>query len=212
MDRFTGRMTRRWFLSLPATVPLATLCWARSDEHRFPYDHVIGTSLDLVVWTSNGVAAQRAEAAVLEEVHRLSAILNNRDPGREISRLSESDGPVRSRELADVLSAYDYWSERTGGIVSVQPPGVATPRNVDALGKAYIIERAAMAATTAAPGIDGVLLNIGGDIVARGRPCDIAVADPDAPYENAAPLTHIRLHNMAIATSGTYARGAHRSE
>jgi thiamine biosynthesis lipoprotein len=39
-----------------------------------------------------------------------------------------------------------------------------------------------MAATTAAPGLDGALLNIGGDIVARGRPCDIALADPDAPY------------------------------
>jgi thiamine biosynthesis lipoprotein len=202
-------MTRRRFLSLPAAAPLATLRWARSDEHHFPYDHVIGTSLDLVVWTSNAAAAQRAEAAVLEEVHRLTSILNTRDPGSEISRLSESDGPVRSRELGDVLSAYDYWTERTGGIVSVQPRGVDTPRNVDALGKAYIIERAAMAATTAAPGIDGVLLNIGGDIVARGRPCDIALADPVAPYENATPLTRIRLHNMAIATSGTYARGAH---
>jgi thiamine biosynthesis lipoprotein len=209
MDRFPGRMTRRWFLSLPATVPLATLRWARSDEHHFSYDHVIGTSLDLVVWTSNAAAAERAEAAALEEVHRLTSILNTRDPGSEISGLSQSDGPVRSRELADVLSAYDYWTERTGGIVSVQPRGVDTPRNVDALGKAYIIERAAMAATTAAPGIDGVLLNIGGDIVARGRPCDIALADPDAPYENATPLTRIRLDNMAIATSGTYARGAH---
>src|ERR1700730_3200028 len=209
MERIPSRMTRRTFLSLPATVPLATLRRARSDQHHFPYDHVIGTSLDLVVWTSNPVAAQYAEAAVLEEVHRLTSILNTRDPGSEISRLGESDGPVRSRELADVLSAYDYWTERTGGIVSIHPRGVDTPRNVDALGKAYIIERAVRAATAAAPGIDGVLLNIGGDIVARGRPFDIALAHPDAPQENATPLTHIQLHNMAIATSGTYARGAH---
>jgi thiamine biosynthesis lipoprotein ApbE len=122
--------------------------------------------------------AERAESAVLGEVHRLTSILNTRDPGSEISRLKESDSPVRSRELADVLSAYDYWTERTGDIVSVRHRGMDTPRNVDALGKAYIIERAALAATTAAPGIDGVLLNIGGDIVARGRPCDIALADP----------------------------------
>src|ERR1700730_5397617 len=170
MDRFPGRMTRRWFLSLPAMVPLATLGWARSDEHHFPYDHVIGTSLDLVVWTSNGVAARRAEAAALEEVHRLTSILNTRDPGSEISRLNEPDGPARSRELADVLSAYDYWTERTGGIVSVRPRGMDTSRNVDALGKAYIIERAAMAATAAAPGIDGVLLNIGGGRRGPRRP------------------------------------------
>src|SRR6202140_129290 len=175
MDRFPGRMTRRRFLSLPAAVPLATLRWARSDEHHFPYDHVIGTSLDLVVWTSDAVAAQRAETAALEEVHRLTSILNTRDPDSEISRL-RSGGPVLSRELAEVLSAYDYWTERTGGIISVRPRGANALRNVDALGKAYIIERAAMAATGAAPGIDGVLLNIGGNIVARGGPCDIALA------------------------------------
>jgi FAD:protein FMN transferase len=209
MDRFSSAITRRWFLSLPAMVALAPVRWARSDEHHFPYDHVIGTSLDLVVWTSNAVAAQCAEAAALEEVRRLSSVLNTRDPDSEISRLGEADRPVRSRELAEVLAAYDYWAERTAGIVSVRPRGANTPRNVDALGKAYILERAVMAATAAAPGIDGVLVNIGGDIVARGRPCDIALADPDAPHENATPLTHIRLHNMAIATSGTYARGAH---
>jgi thiamine biosynthesis lipoprotein ApbE len=190
-------------------VPVAGIRSARSDEHYFPYDHVMGTSLDLVVWTSNAVAAQHAEAAVLEEVRRLTSVLNTRDPSSEISRLDAADRPVQSRALAEVLSAYDDWADRTAGTVSVRPRGANTPRNVDALGKAYIIERAVMAATAAAPGIDGVLLNIGGDIVARGRPCDIAVADPNAPSENATPLTHIRLHNMAIATSGTYARGAH---
>src|ERR1700681_2884903 len=101
------RITRRMFLSLPAMVPLAALRGAQPDAHHFSYDHVIGTSLDLVVWTSNAEAAQCAEAAVLEEVHRLTAILNTRDPDSEISRLNESDGPVRSRELAEVLAAYD---------------------------------------------------------------------------------------------------------
>jgi thiamine biosynthesis lipoprotein ApbE len=189
--------------------PLATLRSARSAEHHFPYDHVIGTSLDLVVWTSNTVKARDAEMAVLEEVHRLTAILDTRDPDSEISRLGESDGPGRSRDLSKLLSDYDYWNELTGGIVSVRPRGANTPRNVDALGKAYIIDCAAKAAHAAAPGIEGILLNVGGDIVARGRPCDIAIADPHAPHENARPLTWIRLHNRAIATSGTYARGAH---
>jgi thiamine biosynthesis lipoprotein len=203
------RITRRLFLSLPAMVPFAPLRAARLNEHHFPYDHVIGTSLDLVVWTSNAEAAQSAEVAVLEEVHRLTAILNTRDPSSEIGRLNETDSPAPSRELVEVLSAYDYWTERTGGIVSVRPRGANTPQDVDALGKAYIIDRAAIAATAAAPGIDGVLVNIGGDIVVRGRPCDIAVADPYAPHENATPLTRLRLQDAAIASSGTYARGAH---
>ena len=200
------RLTRRSFLSLPATLPLVRLPW--TSEHHFPYDHVIGTSLDLVVWTSRPVAAQRAAAAVVEEIHRLTSILDTRDPDSEISQLGESCGQVRSRELAEVLSTYDDWAERTGGIISVRPGGARTARNVDALGKAYILEQAAMVAT-ASPGVDGVLVNIGGDIVVRGRPCEIAIADAHAPHENGTPFTRIRLHNAAVATSGTYARGAH---
>ena len=42
-----------------------------------------------------------------------------------------------------------------------------------------------------------------------GRFCEIAVADPNAPHDNAEPLTRIVLTNAAIATSGAYARGAH---
>jgi thiamine biosynthesis lipoprotein len=202
-------ITRRSFLSLPAMLPLAALQRTAVPAHCFSYDHVIGTSVDLVVWTSNAEAARAADAAVLAEVHRLSAILNARDSRSEISKLEETESPIRSHDLAEVLSAYDYWTARTGGVVSVRPRGPNTPRDVDALGKAYIIDRAAMAAAAAAPGIDGVLLNIGGDIAARGCACDIAVADPRMPHENAAPLTLIRLHNAAIATSGAYARGAH---
>jgi len=196
-------------LTLPAIAPLAAFRSVLSHEHHFAYDHVIGTSLDLVVWTSDDATAERAESAVLAEIDRLASILNTRDPESEISRLNESGGRVESLEMAEVLSRYDYWTERTAGILSIRPRGPRTPRNVDALGKAYIIDRAASAASAAAPGIDGVLLNIGGDIVVRGRSCDIAITDPEAPDDNGDPITRIRLENAAIATSGTYARGAH---
>jgi len=210
MDRLPTRISRRLFLSLSAMLPVATMrSAAPCDEHYFSYEHVIGTSMDLVVWTPNIEAAQRAEAAALEEIRRLVAILNTRDPDSEISRLGDASGAVRSRELAQVLSAYDDWAERTCGIIAVRPRGANTPRNVDALGKAYIIERAADAAKQAAAGIDGVLLNIGGDIVVRGLPCDIAIAHPLAPQDNGTPITWIRVHDEAVATSGIYARGAH---
>src|SRR5262249_29816701 len=59
-------------------------------------------------------------------------------------------------------------------------------------------------------GIDGFLLSIGGDIVAWGQQSfEIAIADPDHCYDNAEPISTVYLHNSAIATSGTYARGAH---
>src|SRR5262249_14972577 len=46
-------------------------------------------------------------------------------------------------------------------------------------------------------------------IVVWGRPCEIAIADPNAWYDNAEPIAKIDLENKAVATSGTYARGAH---
>jgi thiamine biosynthesis lipoprotein len=190
-------------------LPLAALGPFRDTGHHFQYDHVLGTSLDLVVWTPDAVAAERARDAVLDEIDRLAAILNTRDPESEISRLGHADGPIDSAELREIFRIYEDWRVRTGGIISLRPQGAGTPRNVDALGKAFIIDAAAKAAGLAVPANGGVLLNIGGDIVVRGQPREIAIADPDAPHENATPLGRVTLHNAANATSGTYARGAH---
>src|SRR5262249_10138984 len=87
--------------------------------------------------------------------------------------------------------------------------GTGTPRDVDALGKAYIIDRASNVAKKTWPSIDALLLNIGGDIVTWGRPREIAIAGPDTWYDNAGPIATIALQNAAVATSGVYARGAH---
>src|SRR4029077_5623104 len=87
--------------------------------------------------------------------------------------------------------------------------GADAPRDVDALGKAYIIDRAAAAALRVWPSIDALLLDIGGDIVTRGRSSEIAIADLDASYDNARPIATIDVRNASVATSGTYARGPH---
>ncbi len=49
----------------------------------------------------------------------------------------------------------------------------------DALGKAYIIKRALDAARTASSHVEGVVVNIGGDIEAWGRRCEINIAPPE---------------------------------
>jgi FAD:protein FMN transferase len=72
--------------------------------------------------------------------------------------------------------------------------------------KSYIIDRAASAAIRA--GVQGVVVNIGGDVAVRGTLVEpVDVADPRASEENAAPLSQIVLHDHAIATSGDYRRG-----
>src|SRR5262245_42992618 len=207
-------MNRRSFLKLPALLPLVSFdSTVHSDDHHFGYENVLGTSLDLLVRTSSWLVAERARQTVLEEIDRLSLILNTRDPGSEISLLENLElGRAPSLELQEVLDAYAYWERRTDGVFAIRPGGAATPRNVDALGKAYIIDRAVEAVRRACPSVDALLLNIGGDIGAWGDACEIGVANPLAWYDNAPPLTMIVLENAAVATSGSYARGAHLTD
>jgi FAD:protein FMN transferase len=190
---------------------LGSVIWA--EEHHFQYEYILGTSMDLTVWTAQSSVAEGACQTVLEEIDRLSLILSTRDPKSEISLLENSRGPRNfSRELTEVLAAYDSWERLSGGVLSIRPAGVNTPRNVDALGKAYIIERAAKAARKAHPSVEGLLLDVGGDIVAWGPPREVDIADPAAAHDNAEPVASIHLHNAAVATSGTYARGAHLTD
>lgn len=209
--KWAGSISRRSFLKLPALLPLVSFNSALSDDqHHFQYEGVIGTSLDLVVSTPHPHLAQEARRTVLKEIDRLDRILNTRNPSSEICLLeNERGGTQVSHELAEVLDAYEYWERRTNGVFSIYPEGIRTARNVDALGKAYIIDRAAEAVRKRCPSIDSLLLNIGGDITVWGRPWRIAIADPGSWYDNAAPFTTVDLQNAAIATSGTYARGAH---
>jgi thiamine biosynthesis lipoprotein ApbE len=73
--------------------------------------------------------------------------------------------------------------------------------------KSYIINRAAAAAMRAAR-LDGLVINIGGDLVVRGAVAeDVRIADPKADAENDEPLTRLLIRNRAVATSGNYRRG-----
>jgi thiamine biosynthesis lipoprotein len=202
-------MNRRDFLKLPTLLPFAGAGSFHAAPHHFEYDFVIGTSLDLVIYSPSARMAEGACQTIRNEIDRLKSILDTRNPASEISVLERSSSRGISRELNEVLEAYEYWERRSGGVFSIRPGGVEAPRNVDALGKAYILDRASAAAVNAWPAIDALLVNVGGDIVTWGRPSEIAIADPLAWYDNAPPIATLDLRNAAIATSGTYARGAH---
>jgi thiamine biosynthesis lipoprotein len=207
-------MDRRSFLKLPALFSLINFGSAsHSEVYHFGYESVIGTSMDLLIGSPSASIADGACRSVLQEIERLRCVLDTRDPASEVARLERAnDSRAISCELGEVLDAYKYWERRTGGLFSIHPRGAGTPRNIDALGKAYVIERAAAAALRDWPSIDGLLLNIGGDIVTRGRRAEIAVADPAAWYDNAEPLATVSVQNAAVATSGTYARGFHLAD
>lgn len=82
-----------------------------------------------------------------------------------------------------------------------------TPLVFNSLTKSFIIQRAADAAMKAAAPA-GLVLNIGGDIVVRGKVREIiSIADPLSDAENATPLSRIVVTGGAVATSGNYRRG-----
>ncbi len=204
--------TRRSFLALPFVAPMAVMARSATgsrNEHWFAHDHLLGTSLDLVVWTDDAREAARAETAALAEVRRLTAILSTYDPASEISQLQTAPAfRPQSRELVEVLATYETWRRRTRGAISARATGTGR-LNVDALGKAYIVDRALAAARLAAPQARGILLNIGGDVASFGRMVTLDVANPSEPFDNARPITRVAARDAAVATSGRYARGSH---
>jgi thiamine biosynthesis lipoprotein ApbE len=83
----------------------------------------------------------------------------------------------------------------------------ATPLILNSFTKSYIIDRAARAAL-ALGSARAVVVNIGGDLVARGAWTEtVGVTDPLDNADNAAPLTRLRIRDRAVATSGNYRRG-----
>ncbi len=81
------------------------------------------------------------------------------------------------------------------------------PLALNSFTKSYIVDRAARAALAVA-GVDAVVVNVGGDLVARGTWTEIVgVTDPRHNADNALPLTQVAVRDRAVATSGSYRRG-----
>jgi thiamine biosynthesis lipoprotein len=81
------------------------------------------------------------------------------------------------------------------------------PLNLNAIGKGFIIQKAADAVRKQHPSVSGLLINLGGDILAWGStPWAVGIQDPFNHFDNAAPVAGLRLTNQAVATSGGYQR------
>jgi thiamine biosynthesis lipoprotein ApbE len=228
--------TRRSFFAIPLAAFVPTL-EASTDEIHFHHDHVMGTSLDAVICGVNRDTAERVEEALLSEIARLCKVLSTYDPDSEISRRDSCTNGDESCDLSSVLAAYQEWKHRTGGLLSAEigataalwrhaetsgrAPSVSAIKeaqqeaklNVDALGKAYVMEQSLQVAKLAAPEMSGMLLNIGGDVLTFGTRAGarwaLGVGDPANAHDNAPAAANLSVPNSktAIATSGDYLRG-----
>ncbi|XID74391.1 DUF2271 domain-containing protein [Alkanindiges sp. WGS2144] len=221
-------------------------------NYRFHQDHVLGTSLDVVINTPHATDAKLAMQAIEQEISRLDQLLSVWREDSEISTLNRNHQIQASPELFEVIAACEHWRSQTcgafdirlGQLISlweqsnqVQRPDEATvaallqqldsilldpstrtirtsaPVQIapDGYAKGYIIDRALSAAQQAVPGIQGILIDIGGDLRVWGQSpqqggWQIGVRDPLVRADNALPSQILQLNNQAIAFSGQGAR------
>ena len=115
--------------------------------------------------------------------------------------------PPSEAEMAAAASAANQSHWRLDKSSGVATRLTDTPLMLNSFTKSYIVERAALAALKT-PGVSGVVVNIGGDLVVRGAGTDsVAVADPHSDAENSDPIAVLDIRDRAVATSGNYRRG-----
>lgn len=90
-----------------------------------------------------------------------------------------------------------------------RPAGVGFA--LDGLAKGYVLDAALAAARKTAPGVSGLMIDIGGDVVFWGRAPGadgwrLGAFDPLSPQDNAAPAFTLSAGAGAVASSGRGAR------
>ena len=98
------------------------------------------------------------------------------------------------------------WQLQKPGTKAIHTSGCAISLN--AIAKGEIIERACRLASRPDRGIQGLLLNVGGDLRVAGElSTSIAVLDPLQDSESSEPLLLVQIQNRALSTSGASQRG-----
>lgn len=127
------------------------------------------------------------------------------------SRLWKSASATQKEPSSEQLSAATLQANRPAWSLD-RTHGTAThlsdaPLTLNAIAKGFIIERASLRAQNT-DGVEGVMLEIGGDLRVRGRFTEtIALTDPRHDAENVTPIGTVTLRDSALTTSGNYRRG-----
>ncbi len=222
----------------------------QAPSYRFHQDHILGTSLDVVVTTANQQDAETALQAIQTEIARLDQILSVWRDDSEISQLNREGQIAASSELYDVIAACEQWrgvscggfDARLGQLIAlweqsndVQSLDANTQESLlrqlqtqsielnpktkqikidsavkiapDAYAKGYVIDRALMAAKQAVPHLQGILVDIGGDMRVWGQSPQqagwkIGLQDPNQRFDNVAPTQVLNIQDQAVAFSG----------
>jgi thiamine biosynthesis lipoprotein len=121
----------------------------------------------------------------------------------EISRIGRGELAVRNAQpmVREVLARCEALRGETGGYFDARATGRLDPSG---LVKGWAVERAG--ALLEALGARDFCVDAGGDLALRGGPWQVGIRHPLERGRLAAALT---AHDLAVATSGGYERGAH---
>ncbi|HXW78276.1 MAG TPA: FAD:protein FMN transferase [Acidimicrobiales bacterium] len=141
-------------------------------------------------------------------LHWVDETFSTYKPTSEVCRFDRGELKIAdcSDELRHVIALCHRFNEGTGGYFDAWASGHFDPSGVV---KGWSIERAS--SMLAADGLPDHALDGGGDVrlsrpPASGKPWQVAVRHP---LKRDAYCAVLSLHNGAVATSGTYERGAH---
>ena len=233
-----------------ATPSLTPSAEAERPSYRFHRDHVIGTSLDVVVTGVSKQEAKQALEAIQTEISQLEEKLSVWQKDSEISQLNQNKTAQVSTELFEVIAACETWravscgafDARLGQLIALweQAQGIVQPDEAmrvaitnqmnpnsieldaetqtvrltgdtviapDAYAKGYIIDRAMLAAREKVPAIEGLLIDIGGDMRVWGSAPQksgwkVGVQDAFEHHDLAVPSQVLHLNDHAVAFSG----------
>jgi thiamine biosynthesis lipoprotein ApbE len=165
--------------------------WQKTINEAVPVSeelHAVLTSFDVWNEKTNGVIQSAAE-----EVNQLwkSAEMENKLPSKD--------------QLDEVASKANqaHWELGEGTATHVTDAAL----RLHTFAKSFIMDQASEKAMKE-KGVEGLVINMGGDIVVKGNWTEkIALSDPRNNAENAEPLAFIQVNNKAVATSGNYRRG-----
>jgi thiamine biosynthesis lipoprotein ApbE len=166
--------------------------WTRTQGQAVPVSDELFQVLGLYdQWRARTHGALDASAGAVIGVWQKAAKDNRLPTENELAA-----AVAKTRERQWTLDAGAHTATHTGDAALV----------LASFTKSYIIDRAANAAM--GTGAHAVVVNIGGDLAVRGTLAEpVDIADPRASEENAAPISRILVHDLAVATSGDYRRG-----
>lgn len=167
--------------------------WMHTHNKAVPVSKDLFTVLSLFdAWRKQSNGALDAAAELIGQVWKQSAI-NQQLPAQE--QLAASVALVQQQHW--MLNAEKQTATHL----------TTVPLKLNSFAKSYIIQSAANAAMRVT-GVNGLIVNIGGDMVVAGNVNEtVLVSNPAAYAENDAPIDQLQITNKAVATSGNYRRG-----